>query len=342
MLRALVISASLIIILAGIKVASAIVVPFLLALFFATLLTPVFFRLSRAGLPAALALTLVIIALAAFIGLSMTILRSSLIEFSAKLPFYETRLRAELQVMFDWLAGLGVQSDDLPLEEIFSMRSAVSYLGRVAQSLTSLLGQGFIVFLIAVFMLVEASGFRAKIGSLGGSSDSKLKMIENVLAAVRGYISVKAIMSLLTGVAVSFWLFVLGVDSYLFMGLLAFFLNFIPNIGSFIAAIPGILLAFAIHGPVTAAVVAAGYLVINVSVSNVLEPKYIGNRLGISPLIVLLSLVFWGWLLGPAGMLLSVPLTMVVKIGLENSDQTRSLAVLLGSPPARSSDGDQN
>ena len=182
-------------------------------------------------------------------------------------------------------------------------------------------------------MLFEASGFHAKIRSIESDSSTRLKILDDSLAAVREYISIKSLMSLLTGSIVALWLFLLQVDNFLFMGLLAFFLNFVPNIGSVIAAIPGIILALIIHGPVLASITAIGYVAINIGISNVIEPRFVGNRLGISPLIVLVSLVFWGWMLGPAGMLLSVPLTMFAKLALESSAQTRSLALLLGPSP---------
>ena len=140
-------------------------------------------------------------------------------------------------------------------------------------------------------------------------------------------------MSLLTGVLVIVWLWILDIDNALFMGLLAFFLNFVPTIGSFLAAIPGVILGFILLGPGMAAVTAVGYTVINVGVSNVIEPRFMGQGLGISPLVIVISLIFWGWLLGPIGMLLSVPLTLAVKAGLEISDATRPIAVLLGPPP---------
>ena len=150
---------------------------------------------------------------------------------------------------------------------------------------------------------------------------------------MRRYVSLKSVMSLLTGMLVTSWLWILGIDNALFMGLLAFFLNFVPTIGSFIAAIPGVLLGFILLGPAMAAVTAIGYVVINVRVSNVIEPRFMAQSLGISPLVIVVSLVLWGWLLGPVGMLLSVPLTMAVKVGLESSSATKSIAVLLGSTP---------
>jgi predicted PurR-regulated permease PerM len=206
-------------------------------------------------------------------------------------------------------------------------------VGSIARELSGMLGQAFLIFILVAFMLIEASGLDRKLRSILGGSDTTLDAVERNFQDVRRYISLKSVMSLLTGALVTLWLWILGIDNALFMGLLAFFLNFVPNIGSFIAAIPGVLLGFILVGPAMAAVTAVGYVVINVSVSNVIEPRVLGQSLGISPLVVIVSLVFWGWLLGPVGMLLSIPLTMAVKVGLEASEAARPIAVLLGPAP---------
>ena len=112
---------------------------------------------------------------------------------------------------------------------------------------------------------------------------------------------------------------------------LAFLFNYIPNIGSIIAAVPAVLLAFVQLGPATASFTALGFVVSNMVMGNVIEPRYMGRGLGLSTLVVFLSLIFWGWLLGTVGMLLSVPLTMIVKIALESSPDTRWVALLLAS-----------
>jgi AI-2 transport protein TqsA len=333
MLRTLITLASLVVIFAGIRAAAALVVPFLLALFLAILLTPAYFRLKRTGLPNYLALMIVITGLAVFLFLSMTIFRSSLDQFITNLPSYEAGLSREFRGLMEWLATFGVDIESLDVGDWYSPQAIMRYAGGLARSLSLLLGQWFFIFIITAFMLIEASGFHAKIRSIEGDSSSNLKLIDDSLAVVRSYVSIKSLMSLLTGSVVALWLFLLQVDNFLFMGLLAFLLNFVPNIGSFIAAIPGIILALIIHGPVLATVTAIGYFAINIGISNVIEPRFVGNRLGISPLIVLVSLVFWGWMLGPAGMLLSVPLTMFAKMALESSGQTRSLALFLGPPP---------
>jgi len=121
-----------------------------------------------------------------------------------------------------------------------------------------------------------------------------------------------------------------GVDYPLLWGLLAFLLNFVPNIGSIIAAIPAVIQVLVQLGFSAALVVAGGYLVINILIGTFIEPRYMGRGLGLSTLVVFLSLVFWGWVLGPVGMLLSVPLTITAKIALESHDGTRWVAIMLG------------
>jgi predicted PurR-regulated permease PerM len=152
-----------------------------------------------------------------------------------------------------------------------------------------------------------------------------------IIQDIKQYISIKTSMSLLTGAIIAVWLKFLGVDYPLLWGLLAFFFNYVPNIGSIIAAVPAVLLAFIQIDPAHAAYAAAGYLVVNGVIGNLIEPRIMGRGLGLSTLVVFLSLMFWGWVLGPVGMLLSVPLTMIGKIALESSNETRPLAILLGS-----------
>jgi predicted PurR-regulated permease PerM len=122
------------------------------------------------------------------------------------------------------------------------------------------------------------------------------------------------------------------------LGLLAFILNFVPVIGSIIAAVPAVLLALIADGPWWALLVTGVYTAINVSIGSVLEPRMMGERLGLSALVVFLSLVFWGFLLGPVGMFLSVPLTMLAKILLNNADDLRWLAIMLGPAPKSAPD----
>jgi predicted PurR-regulated permease PerM len=265
--------------------------------------------------------------------MAVTILRTSLDHFTAALPTYEASLRAQLDTVWQWLENQGIDAPKEFVTENLDPQFAMRYAGGIARALSGMLGKSLLIFIVVAFMLVEASGLHRKIHSIPGVSEKGIGALERNFQDVRRYVTLKSVMSLLTGVLVMAWLWILEIDNALFMGLLAFFLNFVPTIGSFVAAIPGVILGFILLGPGMAAVTAVGYTVINVGVSNVIEPRFMGQGLGISPLVIVISLIFWGWLLGPIGMLLSVPLTLAVKAGLEIGDATRPIAVLLGPPP---------
>jgi predicted PurR-regulated permease PerM len=144
-------------------------------------------------------------------------------------------------------------------------------------------------------------------------------------------LAIKTVASLGAGIVVAIWVWALGIDFPVIWGLLAFLLNFIPNLGSIIAAVPPVLLGYIQFGIGRALLVAAGFGLVNLVFGNVVEPKLMGRKLGLSTLVVFLSLIFWGWVWGPAGMLLSVPITMVVKIALESNPSTRWISILLDS-----------
>ncbi|RMG41331.1 MAG: AI-2E family transporter [Candidatus Dadabacteria bacterium] len=150
--------------------------------------------------------------------------------------------------------------------------------------------------------------------------------------------AIKTVTCMITGILVGLWIWVMGMEFAVLWGFIAFLLNYIPFVGSIIAAIPAIILALAQQGFGVGLTLAIGYIVINIGVSNFLEPVLMGRRLGLSPLVVFLSLVFWGFVWGPAGMLLSVPLTMIIKILLEHSHDFRWIAVLMDVRPVQEKD----
>jgi predicted PurR-regulated permease PerM len=188
-----------------------------------------------------------------------------------------------------------------------------------------------LILLVTVFILFEWGTVKGKIFSaFPESAEVHLAQLSRVAENVKRYLALKTLFSLATGALVAFLLTVLGVDYALLWGLLAFLLNYVPTIGSIIAAVPGVILAFLQLGWDGALIATIGYLVINITISNLIEPRVLGEGVGLSTLVVFLSLLFWGWVLGPVGMLLSVPLTMIFKIFLEGNDDTRWIAVLMG------------
>ena len=189
----------------------------------------------------------------------------------------------------------------------------------------------FLILLTVVFILLEVSSFPVKLRVAFGDPATLFPQFSRFSESVIRYLAIKTAASLATGAAAFLWLWVLGVDFPLLWGLLAFLLNFVPNIGSAIAAVPPVLLALIQFGVPRSILVAGGFLLLNFVVGNIVEPRFLGRGLGLSTLVVFLSLVFWGWLWGAVGMLLSVPLTMTLKIALESKPDTRWIAVLLGS-----------
>lgn len=319
------------IIVAGMKAASDLIVPFLLAAFIAIICAPAVNWLKSRGLPMWLALAVVVSAVALFGALIVSILGTSISSFSKQLPEYQATLQTYIENATGWFERRGIDWYDAELRKTINPGTALGFIGRVFNSLGGLLTNGFLIFLTVVFLLFEGSSFQNKIIAIAGENDEEVARLRSFLLDVNRYMSIKSMTSLATGVLITIWLAVLGVEYALLWGLLAFLLNFIPNIGSIIAAVPAVLLALITVGPGTALWAAAGYLVVNSLVGNIIEPKFLGDRLGLSTLVVFISLVFWGWVLGAVGMFLSVPLTMVVKLALEASDETRWIAVMLGT-----------
>ena len=205
-------------------------------------------------------------------------------------------------------------------------------MANTLNSLGGVLTNTFFVFLTLIFILSEAAGFPLKIRAIAmDDPEVDTWQYANIIAGVNRYLLIKTLTSLCTGLTIWAWLSVQGVDYPVMWGVFAFLLNYIPNIGSIIAAVPAVLLALIQLGAVQAGISGLGFLLANVMIGSLLEPKVMGQGIGLSSLVVFLSLAFWGWVLGPVGMLLSVPLTMAVKIVLSTGENTRWLAVLLGS-----------
>jgi predicted PurR-regulated permease PerM len=204
----------------------------------------------------------------------------------------------------------------------------------VANTLSGLGGvltNGFLILLTVAFILTEASSFPTKLHRVLDRPDRSLEGFDHFLETVKRYMAIKTWVSLATGAIVWLALWLIGVDYPLLWGVVAFLLNYVPNIGSIIAAIPAVLLAIIQLGWGHAVGVILLYVAINVIIGSIIEPKFMGKGLGLSTLVVFLSLIFWGWVLGPVGMLLSIPLTMTVKIAMDHNEETRWIAVLLDS-----------
>lgn len=327
--RALLASASFVVVAYGMQWAKPILVPILVAAFIAVVCAPVMSLLCRLKLPRGIAVVVVVLMIVGVLVLAGAFVGGSVADFRDRAPFYETRLNDELAGLASRFGQGGVTIEEL-LANV-QPGAAMGLVSNLLDGVRQLLANFFLILFTVVFLLLEASTFPRKLRVVLAASNTDPNYFLHFTSSVQRYLGIKTWISLLTGVAAGVLTAALGLDFPMLWGLLAFLLNYVPSIGSFIAAVPVVMLAFVQYGVGTAVAVTAGYTVINIVFGVVLEPRVLGRGLGLSTLVVFLSLVFWGWVFGPVGMLLAVPLTMTAKIALESSERTSAIATLLGT-----------
>lgn len=322
--------AGLVVIVAGMRAASDLLEPFLVAVFLSIFCAPGVSWLRHRGWPESLAVLSVMVLLLVVLVAAAAGLGASINGFVKQVPQYQAALTERVGGALAALESLGLDLDQQQLRSQLDPGEVMNLAGQVLSRFGSALGNVLLVLLTVAFILLEAARFPAKLQVALGDAGRGLAVFERFAEGVKQYLTIKSLVSLITGGLVAAMLLVLDVDYPFLWGTLAFLFNYIPNIGSFLAAIPACLLAFVIHGTGVALVAAAGYTVINTLLGNIIEPRLMGRTLGLSTLVVFMSLVFWGWVLGPVGMVLSVPLTMILRIALESREESQWLAVLLG------------
>ena len=327
----LVIFAAIIIILAWMMYASSIVAPFLLALFIAIILSQPVQWLVRKRVPLWLSIVLVLLGgIAVFVGMG-EIIGSSLSSFRQDAPKYAASLNAMAASFFQWLQEQGFDLNQDQLGEMFDPGKVISMTAGILGQLGSLMGNTFLVFFIILFILLEDQSFAYKAKVLTRGPRESLAYLDQIGKSIRHYLSIKTLISIITGILIWVALMIIGVEYAIVWALIAFLLNYIPTIGSILAGIPAVLFALVQVGYGGALWTLGVYIALNTVIGNVVEPKMMGKGLGLSSLVVFLALVFWGFLIGTVGMFLSVPLTMALKIVLEQNEKTRWIAVLLGT-----------
>ena len=318
-----------VVVLAGLKLAHQVVVPFMLAIFIATIASTPIQWLTRYKCPHWLAVTAVLVVLVvALFGLGLVFLQV-VKEFQAEQTFYQQQIKDLTQNTIDPIIKTLFPDAESTFSEIFDPSRVIPLASQALHSVGQLLSNAFLIFLTVLFILAEGKQLPSKLRGVLVERKMDVQWLDQFGANLNRYIAVKTCTSLLTGVCVTLLLVVMDVDFAILWGLLAFMLNYIPNIGSAIAAAPAILVTVVQLGFWPAAVVLVGYVGINVGVGAGIEPRFLGRTLGLSTLVVFLSLIFWGWMFGPVGMLLSVPLTMTAKLALEAHKSTAWIAHLL-------------
>jgi predicted PurR-regulated permease PerM len=296
--------AAIVIVLGGMKAASGVLVPALLALFVAIVCTEPMHWMVERGLPRALAILIVVILLLAISSTLPFVISGSYVQFTDNLPAYEVQADKVLVQATAILAGWGYELSLESLRAVFDTEEIFGWVQTLLAALGGILSRYVLIMLLVIFILVDFPRSLNETHSTAG----------RLIRTVQHYFAIKTFTSFLTGFCVTIWLMVLDVQYPFLWGFIAFLFNFVPNIGSVIAAAPAIVLALLFHGYIMAIVVMAGYLVINFGISNGLEPRIMGKQLGLRFVWIFVSLIAWGWILGPVGMLLAVPLTMTVRI----------------------------
>jgi len=322
--------ASLIVVIAGVRAADAIIIPILLAVFIAVLSLPLLDALQRWGLPRVLAVVATVLADIAILSAVGFLVVRSVDEFTGQLPGYQASLEQATNSVVQWISERGG-----PIEagDFLDAERVVDLVGGAVTRVAAVLQNALLVILITVFILSEATALPAKLRLAFGEGGGRFDRWTRTAKDVQHYLGIKTVVGVVKGVATGFLVAFFDLDFPVFWALSAFFLHYIPSIGAIVAAIPPVLIALVQFGPGSAAGVALGYLAIDTVLGSMIEPTLMGRRFGLSVLVVFMSLLFWGWVWGPVGMLLSVPLTIIIKIILENTEDLRWLAILLGTGP---------
>lgn len=335
--RALFGAAAFVIVVAGLRAASGILQPLLLAGFLAVLSYPLLDWLRRKGVRTYLAVVITVLAdLGVLTGLGFLI-SGAVNEFASTAPDYINALVAKGRTAIQALEERGVAVSEWfsadPIDPRQLVEVAGGIVGGTVRGVFSVISNLTLVGVTLIFVLYELVVWPGKLEAAFDDPGPRQRF-ENVFEELQRYLGVKTVVSILTGLLIGTWVWALGVDFPLLWGLAAFLLNYVPVLGPFIAAVPAALVALVQHGSMRVIVLALGYVAVRLLI-NVLEPRLMGRRFGLSTTVVLISLVFWGWIWGALGMILSVPLTMTLKIALEHNDELSWVAGLLGRGPVR-------
>ena len=329
--RVLISVAAIVIIIAGINLAQSIVVLFLVSVFLASLGIPPLLWLKEKHIPSVLAVFTVMAVMILIILLIGAQIGTSFSSFLTELPSLQSRIREQVSELSALISSKDFVVKEKYFLEYINPESIMKLTASLLSGLSSVVSDLVLILLTVTFILLEVSSFPIKLRKILGDPKQKFPQFTKFVNDMKRYMVIKTLISLATGILIAFWLYILGVDYPILWGFLAFLFNYIPNIGSIIAAIPAVILAFIQFGIGSAIMVTIGYIVVNFIIGNVIEPRLMGRRLGLSTLVVFLSLIIWGGLLGLVGAILSIPITMTLKFAFESSESTKWIAVLLES-----------
>ena len=324
--------AALIIIFAGVFYAKPIITPFLLALFISVICAQPIAWLKNHKIPGLAALLIVILGLILIFSGFVLLIGGTLSSFSSDVSEYEAMLASIGSSVIQFLNENGVKLPEDQLSNLIQPAKILEFTATAVNGVLNMMGKTFLIFLIVLFILTEFGSFRVKAKAIVYGTGKSIDYFSTIAQNIRQYLWIKTLVALSIGILIYLTLIVIGVDYPLLWALIAALMNYIPNIGSIIATIPAVLFALVQLGTGGAIWTLVVFMLIHNVVGNLIEPRIMGKGLGLSTLVVFISLLFWGLIFGTVGMVLSVPITMSIKIILEQNEKTRWLAILLGTP----------
>jgi AI-2 transport protein TqsA len=342
--------ACLFVIIGGLRAAGSFLVPIILAFFLTALNMPFIQWQLKRGVPHFLTVILTVLVNLSLISVFVALTVNAIMDFLPEAPFYVDQIRANVEAWGTRIFETPILPDSDQLKEgkenfsemLRQMTAQFTYelpsANQVVESVMSLMGTVFFVFIIMIFMMQESLLMKLRLDDVHKASGPDLNYLGQISKDIQRYLHIKTAVSLATGALAWLMTMAFGLEFPLLWGVLAFVLNYIPSIGSLIAAIPPCLLALWQLGMVPATLIAVGYISINMALGNVIEPMLLGRRFGISTLVVVLSALFWGWVWGPVGMFVAIPLTMLIKVILDNSEGLRWISVAMGKSSAEATD----
>ncbi len=320
-----------IIIIAGLIYAEPIVNPLLMAFFISIICVQPIQWLKKKKVPDGLAVFIVIIGIMAFYAGFIELISTSLSLFINDAPKYHQRLNEIRDAAREMLNNRGIDAAILGDSSAIDPSKIMQFTTLIVGQLREMISQEIIFIFLTIFLLTEVESIGVKVKVIDKYSIVSQDYLKTIGKSIRHYLSIKTVTSLATGLLVGICLAFIGVDYPILWGFVAFLLNYIPTVGSIIAAVPAVILSILELGFPASLLTLGVYILVNVGIGNVIEPKMMGRGLGLSTFIVFFGLIFWGFVLGYVGMFLSVPIMMVIKIILEYNPKTKWIAALLGT-----------
>jgi predicted PurR-regulated permease PerM len=328
-IRGLLVSACLVVIIAGMRAASPVLSPLLLAIFLAVLLYPAYRWLLNLGVPTWLTVSIMVLGVSLVGSGLLTLLWLSLAQLRDNLFLYAARLVDLRQRAETLLADFGLDVPTILTQDVFERQFVLTWAARIVTNLGSLVATGFFVVVATIFLLLQTTHLAERLQRDYGPNSLLHSRAAQVGQGVARFFAIRVRVNLIVAAGVTLWLLILGVDLAILWGIVAFFLSFIMYVGLTVAALPPMLLAMAESGPWYAVLVIIGVVVINVAIENVVAPAMMGQGLNLAPVVALASLVFWAWVLGPLGLIIAIPLTVIIVMLLASDPETYWLLVLM-------------